>query len=81
MLQPSLPQLSALRRLELQYSPLSQRDGCAALPELPVSLTHLTLGVHGGRSAGSSMLSSQPVPKLHGQVSRCPAFDRRHGSI
>jgi hypothetical protein len=71
-LQLSLPQLSVLRRLELQYTAVKESDSCAALPVLPVSLTHLTLGVHGTSDgpASGSVLSGQPIPEIHGQVSR-----------
>ena len=42
---PQLAQLSMLRRLDLRFKLHGPDAGCAVLPELPTSLTHLTLGV------------------------------------
>ena len=43
---PPLTQLSALCRLDLRFKLSGPHAGCAMLPELPTSLTHLTLGAH-----------------------------------
>ncbi len=73
VLQPTLPlqQLSSLRRLGLQYTLWWKCSGRAALPDLPIPLTHLTLGVHTQGPCGGKPVYGQSVPELLGQLRCC----------
>ena len=70
---PQLTQLSSLRRLDLRFMLRGPHAGCAVLPELPTTLTHLTLGV---RQLDADRGDVEPL--LHQQVSYALSRALRH---